>query len=327
MIEVALTQMQKSDKKKGRECFSTIQAALDYLEHDPKEERKILVHSGIYEEQVTVRISGVEISGECEAAAPETRITFRLGGRDLMEDGLKRGTFRTYTFFVDAAEVTLKYLTIENAAGSGTKVGQAIALYADGDRLRVESCRLLGWQDTLFTAPLPPVEIEKNGFIGPKQHAPRNHCRQYYKDCYIEGEVDFIFGGAAAYFENCTLFSKNVDREIKGYVTAPSTPEGQRYGYVMESCRFASDCPDRTVYLGRPWREWGKTVLLRCQIGPHIKPEGWDDWGKDKAHETAFFAEYDCTGPGAERSRRPGWCHELTKEEAKEYTKEAVLQG
>ncbi len=202
-------------------------------------------------------------------------VTWGLGAKEVLEDGKKRGTFRTYTFFVDADDVTLKGLTIENHAGPGTQVGQAIALYADGDRLVVDSCRLLGWQDTLFTAPLPPVEIEKDGFIGPKQSAPRRENRQYYKDCYIEGEVDFIFGGATAYFETCTFFSKDVDREVKGYVTAPSTPEGLPFGYVMEGCRFRSNCPDRSVYLGRPWREWGRAVLLRCVIGPHIKAEGW----------------------------------------------------
>ena len=115
-------------------------------------------------------------------------VTWGLGAKEILEDGKKRGTFRTYTFFVDADDVTLKGLTIENHAGPGTQVGQAIALYADGDRLVVDSCRLLGWQDTLFTAPLPPVEIEKDGFIGPKQSAPRRENRQYYKDCYIEGE-------------------------------------------------------------------------------------------------------------------------------------------
>ncbi len=111
--------------------------------------------------------------------------------------------------------------------------------------------------------------------------------------------MDFIFGGATAYFETCTFFSKDVDREVKGYVTAPSTPEGLPFGYVMEGCRFRSNCPDRSVYLGRPWREWGRAVLLRCVIGPHIKAEGWDDWGKELAHTTSFFAEYACTGPGA----------------------------
>lgn len=315
MIEIAL---------KG-ERFSSIQTALDYLEEHPEEERHLLVRPGVYEERVEIKIPGVVITGESREAADKTVITLGLGGKEILEDGKKRGTFRTYTCFVDAKEVTLAYLTIENSAGPGSRAGQAIALYADGDRLVVDSCRLLGWQDTLFTAPLPPKEIEKDGFVGPKQFAPREPRRQYYRDCYIEGEVDFIFGGATAYFEGCTFFSKDVNREINGYVTAPSTPEGQRFGYVMERCRFTGNCPDRTVFLGRPWREWGKTAVLRCHIGPHIRVEGWDDWGKEKARETTYFGEFRCTGPGADRFGRPDWVRELTEAEAEDYTKEQVL--
>ncbi|MDO5349082.1 MAG: pectinesterase family protein [Lachnospiraceae bacterium] len=339
MIEVSKYK-RKPDMAEGTRRFDSLQGALDYLEKHPEEEPRILVYPGIYHEQVTVRIPGVIIAGESREeegdaagnaaegqSAGSVVITYGLAGREILADGMKRGTFRTYTCFVDADDVTLQNLTIENSAGPGTKAGQAIALYADGDRLVVDSCRLLGWQDTLFTAPLPLKEIEKNGFIGPKQFAPRRNNRQYYKDCYIEGEVDFIFGGAVAYFENCTLFSKDVDREVKGFVTAPSTPEGLPYGYVMESCRFTGNCPDRTVFLGRPWREWGKTVLLRCQIGPHIKDEGWDDWGKELAHTTSFFAEYGCKGPGAGLDARPNWCHVLSEEDAKVYTREHVLKG
>lgn len=335
------------DGAEGISTFHSLQGALDYLERHPKEERRILVDPGIYREQVTVRIPGVTITGAAagkggqgespaaqrglagtdEPEQQEAVITYGLAGREILEDGMKRGTFRTYTFFVDADDVTLQNLTIENSAGPGTRAGQAIALYADGDRLIVEDCRLLGWQDTLFTAPLPPKEIEKNGFIGPKQFAPRRNNRQYYKNCYIEGEVDFIFGGATAYFEDCTLFSKDVDREIRGFVMAPSTPEGLDYGYVMERCRFTGNCPDQTVFLGRPWREWGRIALLRCEIGSHIRAEGWDDWGKALAHTTSFFAEYDCKGPGAGLDARPDWCHVLNEADAERYTKEKVLKG
>lgn len=320
---------------------SSLQEALDLLGADPKLERRILIHPGIYREQVTVRIPGVTIEAApggahqragvgADGSQGDVVITWGLGAKEILEDGKKRGTFRTYTFMVDADDVTLKGLTIENSAGPGTEAGQAIALYADGDRLTVDGCRLLGWQDTLFTAPLPLKEIEKDGFIGPKQHAPRRNGRQYYTKCYIEGEVDFIFGGATAYFEGCTFFSKDVDREVKGYVTAPSTPEGLPFGYVMEGCRFLSNCPEQSVYLGRPWREWGRTVLLRCELGAHIKAAGWDDWGKEQAHATSFFAEYACKGPGAAGARedlRPDWCHVLDAREAEIYTRENVLKG
>lgn len=307
-------------------AFSSVQSALNFLEQHPKEERVILVHPGVYQERVEVRVPGVVITGENRTAAEKTVITLGLGAKEILEDGKKRGTFRTYTFYVNAENVTLAFLTIENSAGPGKLAGQAIALYADGDRLTVDSCRLLGWQDTLFTAPLPAKEIEKNGFVGPGQFAPREARKQYYKDCYIEGDVDFVFGGAAAYFECCTFFSKDRNQEGPGFVTAPSTPKEQRFGYVMDRCRFTGNGPDRSVFLGRPWREWGKTVLLHCHIGPHIKAEGWDDWGKEKAHKTTFFAEYECTGPGSVLFARPGWVHRLTQEEAENYTKEKFLE-
>ena len=147
------------------ERFSSVQNALDFLESHPEEERYVLVRPGVYEERVKIRIPEVIVTGEGREAAEKTVITLGLGGKEILRDGKKRGTFRTYTCFVDARDVTLSYLTIENSAGPGEQAGQAIALYADGDRLTVDSCRLLGWQDTLFTAPLPLKEIEKDGFL------------------------------------------------------------------------------------------------------------------------------------------------------------------
>lgn len=307
--------------------FPSLQQALDYLERNPEADKRILVKPGVYKEQVTVRIPGVVITGESQKETEHTQITWAFGAGEIMPDGRKRGTFRSYTFMVDADEVILRNLTIENAAGPGSVAGQGIALYADGDCLLVDSCRLLGWQDTLFTAPLPETEIEPGGFAGPKQSAPRHHRKQYYKNCYIEGEVDFIFGGATAYFEHCTLFSKDIGKAVNGYVTAPSTPRDAAYGYVMKDCVFTGNCPGETVYLGRPWREYAKVVLLHCDLGEHIKSEGWHDWGKKEAHKTSFFGEYGCTGAKSDTARRPLWSYRLSAAEAAKYRREAVLGG
>lgn len=282
------------------------------------------LHKGIYQEQITLDIPHVTLIGESKE---ETVLTFDLYARMQMPDGKKRGTFRTYSCFIDASDFTARNLTFENSAGPGTEVGQALALYVDGDRIIFDNCRFLGNQDTLFTAPLPPKEIEPDGFLGPKQFAPRTSGRHYYKDCYIEGDVDFIFGGATAYFENCELFSKNTGKEINSYVTAASTPEGQKFGYVMKNCRFTSNCPPHSAYLGRPWREFAKTVLLDCHMDEHICPEGWHDWGKEQAHTLAYYAEYHSTGAGATMECRPDWIHQLTDEETARYTKDQVLRG
>ena len=209
------------------------------------------------------------------------------------------------------------------------RAGQAIALYADGDGFLCEDCRLSGAQDTLFTAPLPPREAQPGGFIGPKRFAPRVPQRQVYRRCRIEGDVDFIFGSAAAWFEDCDIVSIDgrADRSAPfgGYATAASTPEGQRYGYVFNRCRFLSEgCPDGSVYLGRPWRAFARTVLLRCELGAHIRPEGWHDWNQPTFPETGLYAEYACYGPGAAGEPVPS-ARRLSDAEAEAYTLEEFL--
>ena len=211
-----------------------INEMLDRAGADSEEEVLIKLGAGRYEGPVTIDRPNTIIEG---ADAFSTVITGSLGAYEIMEDGLKRGTFRTQTLFIDADNVKLKNLTVENTAGDGDKAGQAIALYADGDGLLFENCRFLGHQDTLFTAPLPEKEVEPGGFRGPKENAPRRMGKHYYKNCYIEGDVDFIFGGAEALFENCEIHSLKRD---KGYITAASTPKEAEFGYVFYKCRFSS---------------------------------------------------------------------------------------
>jgi pectinesterase len=108
-------------------------------------------------------------------------------------------------------------------------------------------------------------------------------------------------------------------------VTAPSTYEGQQYGFVFNHCRFTNEgCPPQSAYLGRPWRNYAKSVILNSEIEGHIKKEGWYDWKKTEAHETMFFAEYGNSGEGASDERAP-FVHMLSKEEADEYTIIKVL--
>ncbi|MEO7313161.1 MAG: pectinesterase family protein [Chitinophagaceae bacterium] len=144
---------------------------------------------------------------------------------------------------------------------------------------------------------------------------------QYYKDCYIEGTVDFIFGAATALFENCTLRSKGKG----GYVTAASTTEGALFGYVFKKCRLVSDSPPASFFLGRPWRPFAKVVFLHCELDAHIKPEGWNNWSKVENEQTAYYAEYNNSGPGADSSKRCAWSHQLTDAEAKQYTSANIL--
>lgn len=302
--------------------YSTIQEALNSIPADLLLPITILIKPGIYKEKIVIDRPNITLLGE---STENTIITFNDYALMILEDGEKRGTFRTPTVRIDANDFTAKNITFENNSGTGKKVGQALALYVDGDRITFENCRFLASQDTLFTAPLPPTTIEKNGFRGPKEDAPRINGRHLYRNCYIRGDVDFIFGSATAYFEQCEIFSQDKESEVKGYITAASTPEGQEYGYVFSKCKFTSNCPEKSVYLGRPWRNFAKTILLECELGAHIKEEGWHDWNKEEARSTVLYGEYNSFGPGATSEKRVPWSKQLTKEETSDYEIRKVL--
>lgn len=327
-------------------CFGTVTAALNSLQTDTGQEKKypapvsglppVILHigSGTYREKLVITRPNLTLRGEGNAPSDVT-LVWGDAAFDEMPEGDRRGTFRTATVRIDTHDFTAENLTIQNDAGYGHTVGQALALYADGDRIYLESCRLIGSQDTLFAAPLPLKEAKPGGFKGPGENRPRIPGRHCYRNCLIQGDVDFIFGGATAWFENCTLFSKLPgdrkppespdDAAIYGYVTAASTPENQPFGFCFLNCHLTSDCPAGTVMLGRPWREWAKTVYLNCELGAHIHPAGWADWEKPQEH--FYYAEYHSHGPGASPETRASFSRQLTDDEAAGYTMENVLDG
>lgn len=318
-----MTELTVSKTREG--CYRTIGAALADLPKDLTEHVAITVEPGIYEELVEIRRSNLTLLG---TGAPEqTVVQFGNYANMKMEDGSKRGTFRSYAMLLDGDHLTLENLTVRNTAWPRREVAQALALYADGDMLLVRNCRLESYQDTLFTGPLPPTPNIPGSFVGPKEHDERRVGRQKYENCLIAGDVDFIFGSAMALFYKCELRSRNGQTEadqapesgILGYVTAASTPEGYPVGYVFEECRFTSeDCPEGSVYLGRPWRNFAKTVMIRCELGAHIHPSGFHDWNKPDAHETMRYGEYENFGPGADRSQRADFVRCLTQGEVQE---------
>lgn len=316
-------------------CFPCIQDALDSIADDNTKPHIIKIAPGTYSEKLVINKPFVTLEGTGNSSK-DTVLTFHDYAEFVMEDGRKRGTFRSYSVFIDTHDVTLKNLTIENSSGDARVHGQAIALYADGDRLIIDSCRLLGHQDTLFTGPLPPKEIEPNGFIGPKQFAPRVNGRQYYKNCFIAGNIDFIFGSAAAFFEACTIESLPYSSNgTQGYITAASTPQGQAYGYVFYKCRLVSkECPPGTVYLGRPWRDFAKTVFVQCEFGAHIHPQLFHDWNKLDARKSVFYAVGQnsmagCSSRSLEQSftKKADFVQELNETEAAAFSKTRVLSG
>lgn len=302
--------------------FNSIQQAVDSIPAGTPE--TIYIKKGIYKERVEVRKNNISFVGE---STDDTIITESYYARMIMPDGSKRGTFRSYTFFVYADNFTASNLTFENAAGFGDEFGQAIAVYAEGDNITFRNCKILGHQDTLFTGPLPMKEKQPGGFTGPTIDGIRRVVHQLYEDCYIAGEIDFIFGSATAYFKNCTLFALNRNQEINAFYTAPSTYEGQAFGYVFESCTFTGNCPPKSVALSRPWRIHAKTVLLNCSYSDQIIDEGFTDWNKPESHETVYYEEYNGHGEGFKPEKRAAYVHQLNESEAALYTLENVMNS
>lgn len=306
------------------EC-STIAEAFE-MAKQMKGHVDIEIRNGIYDEKLILERDDVTIIGE---SAQNTIITYNDYALKEMQDGTKYGTFRTATLKLLGNAIKLKNITVENRSGNGRDFGQAVALYAEGDRMEFYNCRLLADQDTLYMGPGPECKANCEHELPEIDNII--DARQYYKNCYIRGDIDFIFGGATAYFDECEIFSQyNITEDdekyrgkVKGYVAAACTWRGNKYGFVFNKCRFTGDCPENTVYLGRPWRIYAKTVLIECEIGKHIKVEGWHDWDKEAAHGATYFAEYNCNYMNV--AKRADWIKLLNAGEAREYTKENVL--
>ena len=293
----------------GHGDYMTVQEAIDACpDYSHSEITDILIRKGIYQEEVNIPHSKfrLHIVGE---DAQNTVITYGKYAEQLWPGrDFKVGTSGSATLYIHASYITFENLTFENTAGEGKQIGQAVAVFTDGDFLFFKGCRFLANQDTLYTY----GRYGKNGGIK----------RNYFLDCYIEGTTDFIFGPSIAYFEGCHIHSKK-----NSYVTAASTLEGQKYGYVFRNCRLTADPGIDKCYLGRPWGAYARTVFIDCELGPHIVAEGWHDWekpGKPDTKKNSYYAEYGSTGPGA-RGPRVKWAHTLKPRQLAEYTFEKVM--
>lgn len=277
----------------GTGHFKTIGEALDAIRVYLPKPLTVYIRPGIYKEKLVIHgpVTNVNFVGE---HSENTIITFDdFASKDNM------GTFETYTLKVLGNSLTFKNLTIQNTAG---QVGQAVALHAEGDRLVFENCRFLGNQDTMF--------------------ASGENSRQYYKNCYIEGTVDFIFGSATALFENCEIHAKS-----NSYITAASTPAWVEYGYVFKNCRITSAADVSEVYLGRPWRDFAKTVFINTEMPPSIHPKGWHNWGREYAEKSVFYAEYGSYGSGSTKEDRAEWTFQLSEDQLPQYHNDQIFSG
>ena len=277
----------------GSGDFITIQDAINSVRDFTPVPRVIHIKKGIYYEKVEIP------SWKCDITLKGDGLEETLIYYDDYASLRRMGTFRTYTLQIRGNRVTLENLTVETRAG---RVGQAVALHVEGDCVAVRNCRLLGNQDTLFTG--------------------NENSRQYYDRCYIEGTTDYIFGPATCWFDHCILHSKS-----DSYITAASTPENHKNGYVFYKCNLTAAEGVVNVYLGRPWRPYASVVFLECRMGKHIRPEGWHNWRNAANEKTARYAEYASAGEGADPESRVSWSSQLDEDDVSLYIPESVLEG
>ena len=280
----------------GTAQFKTIQeAVMSVPSGSPAAPVIIRIKPGVYRELVYVQREKrfFRFIGE---DASTTIISFNLHANMTGLDGKPIGTFRTPTVVIDADDFEAEHITFENTAGP---VGQALALRVDSERTTFRDCRFLGWQDTIFL----------------------NRGRLYFDRCYIAGHVDFIFGAAAAYFDNCRI---HVLRD--GYITAASTQVDQPYGFVFRRARITAE-PGVKTYLGRPWRDFAATVFIDAEMPGAVRPEGWHNWSRPEREKTSRYGEFGSRGEGATPGARVSWVRRLTAAEAGALTPDAVLGG
>jgi pectinesterase len=279
--------------KDGSGDFQYIQDAINAMRVFPLAPITLYIKNGVYNEKIELPANNTDVIFIGESVE-KTIITFNdYSGRG------KLNTFNSFTAKISGSRFRAENITFANTAGP---VGQAVALHVESDQAVFVNCRFLGHQDTIY--------------------AGGETSRQLFVDCYIEGTTDFIFGPATVVFQHCVIHSK-----ANSFVTAANTPQGKKFGFVFLDCTLEADSSVGQTMLGRPWRSYAKTVFIRCNLGKHIAPGGWNNWGNPANEQTTFYAEYKNTGPGAAISGRVKWGHQLTDQEAKEYTLASIMSN
>lgn len=276
----------------GSGNYKTVQEAFDAIPSGNQKPITIQIRNGIYYERLILdtRKDFITLVGEDK---DKTILTYNHHAGQRLANGDTINTWNSASFFIYANDFTAKNITFQNDAGF--TAGQAVAVFANGDRLKFTDCRFIGFQDVLFLS-------------GPGS-------RQYFRDCYIEGTTDFIFGPSTAVFQRCLIHSKK-----KSHVTAASTPREVKYGFVFFDCTLTGEPSLQGVSLGRPWTPYASVTYIRCNLGAHISAAGWDNWRNPANEKTARYAEFGSTGPGAHETERASWVRKLSTQEVERYT-------
>ncbi|OCX54019.1 pectin esterase [Mucilaginibacter sp. PPCGB 2223] len=283
----------------GSGSYKTVQAALDAIPNSNTKPLVIYVKNGLYREKLHLDAGKqfVELVGESRFG---TILTYDDHPGMVSPKGDSINTRSSYSFLIAADNFRARNITFRNDAGF--TAGQAVAVECRGDKAIFTDCRFIGNQDILF------LNSETS--------------RQYYKDCYIEGTTDFIFGAATAWFESCHIHSKK-----NSHITAASTPQDHPYGFVFYDCSLTGDSTLHMVSLGRPWRPYSWVTYIHCYMGQQIKAEGFSNWNKTESYKTARYSEYQSYGPGSSSAGRVSWEKQLTATEAEKITVKNVLGG
>ncbi|XP_004491847.1 pectinesterase 31-like [Cicer arietinum] len=278
----------------GTGDFQTVQEAIDAVPFGNNRRTVIRVSPGIYRQPVYVPKTKncITLAGLCPE---DTVLTWNntANGIDHHQPArvIGTGTFGCGSTIVEGEDFIAENVTFENSSPQGS--GQAVAIRVTADRCAFYNCRFLGWQDTLYL----------------------HYGKQYLKDCYIEGSVDFIFGNSTALLEHCHIHCKS-----EGFITAQGRKSSQEStGYVFLRCVITGNGGNSYAYLGRPWGPFGRVVFAYTYMDPCIRQVGWDNWGKVENERSACFYEYRCFGPGCCPTNRVTWCRELVDEEALQF--------
>lgn len=299
--------------KGGGGCeYQTVQEAVDAAPENSDRRFVIWIKEGVYEETVRVALmkKNVVFWGD---GMGKTVIT---GSLNVGQPGIS--TYNSATVGVVGDGFMASGLTIQNTAGPDAH--QAVAFRSDSDLSVIENCEFLGNQDTLYTHSL----------------------RQFYKSCRIEGNVDFIFGNSAAVFQDCLILVR--PRQLKpekgenNAVTAHGrTDPAQSTGFVFQNCLvngteeymalYYSKPSVHKNYLGRPWKEYSRTVFISCNLEALVTPQGWMPWSGDFALNTLYYGEFGNTGLGANLSARVPWSSQIPAEHIITYSVQNFIQG
>ena len=281
----------------GSGDYKTVQAALNAVPEGNDKRVTIYIKRGTYKEVIIVDATKnfIQLSGEDKMT---TILTYNNHAGTVMPNGDTLNTWTCASFFVYGNDFSATNVTFENNAGF--TAGQAVALRVEGNRASFINCRMIGNQDVLF--------LSGSG------------VKHYFRDCYIEGTTDFIFGAATAVFENCHIHSRK-----NSHVTAASTNSIIPFGFVFFDCKLTSDSITNKVSLGRPWSPTASVTYINCWMDKHIIPGGWDNWRNPANEATARYAEYNSSGPGANVATRVKWAKQLNSEEVKKFTIKNIL--